>query len=97
MSTLTPNAPTTAGLETYSIKGANFCVPVPTRDCEFTRSTSLLDGLKVTERFFNVPLDYANPEGDKIRIFARHIVPKDKAKTPEEEAKLPFRECPQPS
>lgn len=45
------------------------------------------------ERFFSVPLDHAKPEGEKIRIFARHIIPKDKAKTPEEEEKLPFREC----
>ena len=59
----------------------------------FTRSTTLLDGLKVIERFFNVPLDHAKPEGEKIRIFARHVIPKDKAKTPEEEAKLPFRTC----
>jgi hypothetical protein len=61
----------------------------------FTLSTAptLLDGLRVIERFFTVPLDYAKPEGDKIRIFARHIIPKDKAKTPEAEAKLPFREC----
>ncbi|KDR75490.1 hypothetical protein GALMADRAFT_68416, partial [Galerina marginata CBS 339.88] len=48
------------------------------------------DGLKVVERFFSVPLDYANPEGQKIRIFARHIIPKAKAEKPEDEAKLPF-------
>ena len=59
----------------------------------FTRSPTLLDGLKVIERFFNVPLDHAKPEGEKIRIFARHIIPKDKAKTLEDEGKLPFREC----
>lgn len=50
------------------------------------------DGLKVIERFFTVPLDYTKPEGEKIRVFARHIIPKAKAKTPEEEKKLPFRE-----
>ncbi|KIM36748.1 hypothetical protein M413DRAFT_31379 [Hebeloma cylindrosporum] len=48
------------------------------------------DGLKVIERFFNVPLDHAKPDGEKIRIFARHVIPKDKAKTLEEEEKLPF-------
>ena len=65
-------------------------VRVPT--VTFPCLTTLLDGLKVIERFFNVPLDHAKPEGEKIRIFARHIIPKDKAKTPEEEAKLPYRE-----
>jgi hypothetical protein len=54
--------------------------------------TDWIDDLKVTERFFTVPLDYANPDGAKIRVFARHIVPKAKAKTPEDEAKLPYGE-----
>ncbi|KAJ7503070.1 alpha/beta-hydrolase [Mycena galericulata] len=48
------------------------------------------DGIKVVERFFTVPLDYANPEGEKIRIFARNLIPKSKAKTIEEEEKLPY-------
>jgi hypothetical protein len=92
MSTLAAeNARTTRDLETYSIKGAGFLFLQ--RTVIFTRSPTLLDGLKVIERFFTVPLDHAKPEGDKIRIFARHIIPKDKAKTPEDEAKLPFREC----
>ncbi|PPR06871.1 hypothetical protein CVT26_003995 [Gymnopilus dilepis] len=54
--------------------------------------TTLLraDGLKVIERFFTVPLDYADPEGQKIRVFARHIIPRDKAEKPEDEAKLPY-------
>ncbi|KAF8911649.1 alpha/beta-hydrolase [Gymnopilus junonius] len=54
--------------------------------------TTLLrtDGLKVIERFFSVPLDYSNPEGQKIRVFARHVIPRDKAEKPEDEAKLPF-------
>jgi len=97
MSTLTANASNTENMETYSIKGANISVPVPTAIVKFSCSTSPLDGLKVIERFFNVPLDYAKPEGNKIRVFARHIIPKDKAKTLEEEAKLPFRGCPQPA
>ncbi|KAJ7032784.1 alpha/beta-hydrolase [Mycena alexandri] len=49
------------------------------------------DGVKVVERFFDLPLDYANPTGEKIRVFARHLIPKNKAKTVEEEEKLPFR------
>ncbi|KAJ3504026.1 hypothetical protein NLJ89_g8156 [Agrocybe chaxingu] len=48
------------------------------------------DGLKVIERFFTVPLDYSKPEGEKIRVFARSVIPKAKAKTAEEEAKLPY-------
>jgi hypothetical protein len=36
-------------------------------------------------------LDYSNRNGEKIHIFARHIIPKTKAKTPEDEEKLPFR------
>jgi hypothetical protein len=39
-----------------------------------------------------VPLDYANPTGEKIRVFARHLIPKSKAKTIEEEEKLPYSE-----
>ncbi|KAJ7736936.1 alpha/beta-hydrolase [Mycena metata] len=48
------------------------------------------DGVKVVERFFNLPLDYANPTGEKIRVFARHLIPTSKAKTVEEEEKLPY-------
>ncbi|KAJ6589969.1 alpha/beta-hydrolase [Mycena vulgaris] len=47
------------------------------------------DGLKVMERFFNVPLDYANPS-EKIRIFAQTRIPKSKARTVEDEEKLPY-------
>lgn len=48
-------------------------------------------GLKITERFFVVPLDYSKPDGHKLRIFARHVVPSKKAKTKDDEEKLPFR------
>ncbi|KAK7057658.1 Alpha/beta-hydrolase, partial [Favolaschia claudopus] len=48
------------------------------------------DGVKVIERFFSVPLDYGNPTGEKIRVFARHLIPKSKAKTVEEEEGLPY-------
>jgi hypothetical protein len=53
--------------------------------------------MKVTERFFTVPLDYSKPDGEKIRVFVRHIVPKAKAKTPEDEEKLPYRTYLHPS
>ncbi len=48
------------------------------------------EGVKVIERFFQVPLDYSNPTGEKIVVFARHMIPLSKAKTKEDEAKLPF-------
>ncbi|KAF9523862.1 alpha/beta-hydrolase [Crepidotus variabilis] len=48
------------------------------------------DGMKVIERFFVVPLNYAKPDEEKIRVFARHIIPKSKAKNAEDEKKLPF-------
>ncbi|KAJ6631499.1 alpha/beta-hydrolase [Mycena sp. CBHHK59/15] len=48
------------------------------------------DGIKVVERFFDLPLDYANPSGEKIRVFARNLIPKSKAKTLEDEDKLPY-------
>jgi hypothetical protein len=50
----------------------------------------VLGNIKVVERFFDLPLDYAEPDGQKIRVFARNLIPKDKAKTPEDEAKLPY-------
>jgi hypothetical protein len=72
-------------LETY-IKGMDF-------ECPSFTLTPATDNVKVIERFFSVPLDYAQPDGPTIRVFARNLIPKDKAKTPEEEAKLPYREC----
>ncbi|KAF8508294.1 alpha/beta-hydrolase [Gautieria morchelliformis] len=48
------------------------------------------DGLKVIERFFDLPLDYSKPEGEKIRVFARNLIPADKVKDNEDEAELPY-------
>ncbi|CAA7260406.1 unnamed protein product [Cyclocybe aegerita] len=62
-------------------------MPTPATQLE---SYDTKDGLKVIERFFIVPLDYSKPEGEKIRVFARSVIPKAKAKTAEEEAKLPY-------
>ncbi|EJD03345.1 alpha/beta-hydrolase [Fomitiporia mediterranea MF3/22] len=50
----------------------------------------LKDGIKVVERSFSVPLDYSNPDGEKIRVHARNMVPLKKADTPKKEAELPF-------
>ncbi|KAJ7131697.1 alpha/beta-hydrolase [Mycena crocata] len=57
---------------------------------EMLESYTTKDGIKVIERFFSLPLDYANPSGKKIKVFARNLVPKSKAKTQEEEDKLPY-------
>ncbi|SJK98038.1 uncharacterized protein ARMOST_01294 [Armillaria ostoyae] len=51
---------------------------------------SIKEGIKVIERFFDLPLDYSNPEGEKIRVFARNLIPKSKAKTAKEEEELPY-------
>ncbi|TEB38049.1 alpha/beta-hydrolase [Coprinellus micaceus] len=49
------------------------------------------DGLKVVEHFFDLPLDWSNPGGSKkIKVFARQCIPTDKARTPEDQAKLPI-------
>ncbi|KAI5116572.1 hypothetical protein M0805_006729 [Coniferiporia weirii] len=49
------------------------------------------DGVKVVERFFSLPLDYSNPEGEKITVFARNLILLKKADTPQKEADLPYR------
>ncbi|THV06178.1 alpha/beta-hydrolase [Dendrothele bispora CBS 962.96] len=48
------------------------------------------EDIKVIERFFDLPLDHANPEGDKIRVFARNLIPRKKAKTEKKENELPY-------
>jgi len=54
---------------------------------------SLTEGLRVIERFFRVPLDYSDPSGEKITVFARQTIPINKAKTSEEQEKLPISAC----
>jgi len=76
-------------LESYIIKG--FYFRWPSAKTWTSQWSMWIDGLKIIERFFTVPLDYSNVNGEKIRVFARHIIPKSKAKTLEDEAKLPFR------
>ncbi|KAF8963568.1 alpha/beta-hydrolase [Flammula alnicola] len=56
------------------------------KDPDYNETYSIKDDLQVIEHFFAVPLDYANPNGEKIRIFARQMIPKAKPNTPE----LPF-------
>lgn len=71
--------------ESYSLRG--FCRLL----LQLTNNEHELDGFKVVERFFTLPLDYSNENGEKIRVFARHIIPTSKAKSLEDEANLPFR------
>lgn len=48
------------------------------------------DDIKVVERFFELPLDYSDANGVKIQVFARKLIPKNKAKTEEDEEELPY-------
>ncbi|KAJ7622510.1 alpha/beta-hydrolase [Roridomyces roridus] len=50
----------------------------------------MVGSIKVIERFFSLPLNYADPEGKKITVFVRNLVPVQKAKTQEEQDKLPY-------
>ncbi|KAF8178757.1 alpha/beta-hydrolase [Pholiota molesta] len=52
---------------------------------------TLKGSIKVVERFFVLPLNYNEPEGATIQVFVRHLIPTDKAKTVEEQSKLPYR------
>jgi hypothetical protein len=73
--------------ETYEISGVyDFFAFIP------CFHLSKVGNIKVIERFFDLPLDYAEPSGKKIRVFARNLIPQDKAKTPEKEVKLPYCE-----
>lgn len=51
---------------------------------------TIKEGLRVIERFFRVPLDYSNPSGEKIMVFTRQTIPISKARTSEEQEKLPI-------
>lgn len=53
--------------------------------------SQILDGIKVIERFFTVPLDYAKPDGETIRVFVRNMIPLHKAgENSEKEVDLPY-------
>ncbi|TFK51612.1 alpha/beta-hydrolase [Heliocybe sulcata] len=60
------------------------------QDGQTTETYVIKEGVKVVERFFQLPLDYAKPDGKKIQVFARHMIPKWKAKTSKEEDELPY-------
>ncbi|KAJ7605959.1 alpha/beta-hydrolase [Mycena polygramma] len=53
-------------------------------------SYTIAGSIEVVERFFDLPLDYSKPDGQKIRLFARNLVPTAKAKTVEDQEKLPY-------
>ncbi|KAG2141327.1 alpha/beta-hydrolase [Suillus clintonianus] len=53
----------------------------------------LKGSIKVIDRFFSVPLDYAKPDGQLIRIFVRNLIPLGEAKgssTDAAESDLPY-------
>jgi hypothetical protein len=73
--------------ETYTLKGSCRTYLQKNDDND---SPGITGGLKVVEHFFQVPLDYSNPSGEKIVVFARQTIPTAKAKTKADEDKLPF-------
>ena len=92
LSTATPAA-YPDGLETYILKGNRKSTPILKRlvwtyliDTRDNRT----DGIKVIERFFDVPLDYSKPDGETIRVFARNMIPLKKLKSTEKEHDLPY-------
>lgn len=76
------------GLETYILKGTDVVEVGDSIPLTVFMRTS--DGLKVVEHFFDLPLDYSNPQDQTIRVFARVTFPSEKAKTEEEEDNLPY-------
>lgn len=74
--------------EVYIIKGWTIIEHGPLKATTLT-ATGIGD-IKVVDRFFNLPLDYTHPNGEKIRVFARTLIPINKAKTKEEEDRLPY-------
>lgn len=42
--------------------------------------TRITNGLNITSHYFDVPLDYAHPEGEKIEMFAREVSSKGASK-----------------
>lgn len=57
-----------------------------------TAKQNAVEGIKVVDRFFTVPLDYSNPDGATIRVFARNLVPagKESGEAKEKKNDLPF-------
>lgn len=47
--------------------------------------------IKVIDRFFSVPVDYAKPDGPHIRIFVRNLIPLGESGTDAAESDLPYR------
>ena len=41
--------------------------------------THHLPGLRLTDHFFNIPLDHAVPDGERLQVYAREVVAPDKA------------------
>ncbi|KAG2749147.1 alpha/beta-hydrolase [Suillus brevipes Sb2] len=51
----------------------------------------LKGSIKVIDRFFSVPVDYAKPDGPHIRIFVRNLIPLGESGTDAAESDLPYR------
>lgn len=50
----------------------------------------LKGSIKVIDRFFSVPVDYAKPDGPHIRIFVRNLIPLGESGTDAAESDLPY-------
>ncbi|KAJ7444433.1 hypothetical protein FB451DRAFT_1568367 [Mycena latifolia] len=51
---------------------------------------TLAGSIKVVERVFSLPLDYSDPLGKKLRVFARNLISTQRARTPEEQGNSPI-------
>ncbi|KAG6919040.1 hypothetical protein DXG01_009750 [Tephrocybe rancida] len=79
-----------ANLESYVLTGTKNWLCKMGPPVELETHHHMLGSIKVIERFFDLPLDYSDPDGKTIRVFARNMVPLEKARALEEEAELPY-------
>lgn len=64
-------------------------LPIPLAKLVSCKSHVVPGQLLVTEYYFEVPLDYANPDGQKIQLFARGATKNEKPIVPSDEAPTP--------
>lgn len=65
-------------------------VVVPAAEPVKEESYRLVGGMKIIDRWFQVPLDYSRPDGETIRVFARSAVPNKNNDDGESGSKLPI-------
>lgn len=52
---------------------------MPTTSSSSARESYTLPGMLVTNRRFTVPLDHADPDGERLSVFARELAPSERA------------------